>query len=292
MPGVHFTIALSVAAAAFAQIAVAGTLQAGESNTVEKAAPQALGTEDFKALLESSPFTRPLNQPKTLLLTGAAMMDGKPVATIIDFDAGHSMVISDRPNELGWSLVEVQGMEDLDSAVAIIAMKGGQTIRAYHDEKRIREARSRLRFVGGPAAHHFSTKILPEWIHDLDPVLKGLAIQNFIERGGFNQAPFQAVDMALAVPEPQARGPAVSAAFGKLGGGVNGIEIADAVNRLNAIPVGRDRDFAINGLAHGLVGRDPKGALKWANSISNEGFRKLVVRNVSQRIEAQRRKGR
>jgi hypothetical protein len=48
----------------------------------------------------------------------------------------------------------------------------------------------------------------------------------------------------------------------------------------------RDKDFAINGLAHGLVGKDPKTALKWANSISNEGFRKVVVENVTRRIDA------
>jgi hypothetical protein len=54
---------------------------------------------------------------------------------------------------------------------------------------------------------------------------------------------------------------------------------------LNSLEDGRDRDFAINGLAHGLAGRDPKSALKWANSISNEGFRKVVVENVTRRIE-------
>ena len=80
----------------------------------------------------------------------------------------------------------------------------------------------------------------------------------------------------------------MSAAFGRLGGGVGGVEYQAAVNRLNSLENGRDRDFAINGLAHGLVGRNPEQALKWANSVSNEGFRKVVVENVSRRIEGQR----
>jgi hypothetical protein len=57
------------------------------------------------------------------------------------------------------------------------------------------------------------------------------------------------------------------------------------VEHLNSLENARDRDFAINGLAHGLAGKDPKGALKWANSISNEGFRKVVVENVTRRIQ-------
>ena len=119
------------------------------------------------------------------------------------------------------------------------------------------------------------------------PALKGLYIQSYIEGGAFDGAPFKAVEMALAVPEPQARGPAISAAFGRLGGGVGGIDPASTVNRLNTLPPGRDRDFAINGLAHGLAGRDPQGALRWAQSISNEGFRRVVVQNLTRRIEGQ-----
>ena len=91
--------------------------------------------------------------------------------------------------------------------------------------------------------------------------------------------------IALSQSDPQARGTVMSAAFGRLGGGVGGIQVNEAVRQLNSLENGRDRDFAINGLAHGLAGRDPNAALRWANSISNEGFRKVVVENVTRRIE-------
>jgi hypothetical protein len=57
--------------------------------------------------------------------------------------------------------------------------------------------------------------------------------------------------------------------------------------RINSIGNSQNKDYAINGFAHGLVAEDPERALKWANSIKDEGFRKIVVRNVSRRIKSQ-----
>ena len=50
---------------------------------------------------------------------------------------------------------------------------------------------------------------------------------------------------------------------------------------------GVERDFALNGFAHGLVHSDPERALQWANSISNENFRKVVTKNISKRIKVE-----
>jgi len=109
-----------------------------------------------------------------------------------------------------------------------------------------------------------------------------------IESGKFDAAPFEAVTMALSQSDPRIRGAALSAAFGRLGGGVGGVELDAVVGRLDSLTDERDKDFARNGLAHGLVSSDPESALKWANSISQEGFRKGVVEVVTRRIEAQR----
>ena len=108
-----------------------------------------------------------------------------------------------------------------------------------------------------------------------------------IESGKFDAAPFEAVTLALSQSAPKIRGAALSSAFGRLGGGVGGVELDAVVNRLNSLTEERDKDFARNGLAHGLVASDPESALKWANSISQEGFRKGVVEAVTRRIEAQ-----
>ncbi|MEO1835829.1 MAG: hypothetical protein ABGZ49_10095, partial [Akkermansiaceae bacterium] len=108
-----------------------------------------------------------------------------------------------------------------------------------------------------------------------------------IQSGRFDSAPFDAVDLALKQKNPEGRGSALSAAFGRLGGGVGGVKIEAVEKRVNSMSNSRDKDHAINGLAHGLVSKDPEAALKWANSISDEGFRKIVVRNVSRRIKPQ-----
>ena len=50
---------------------------------------------------------------------------------------------------------------------------------------------------------------------------------------------------------------------------------------------GWQRDFALNGFAHGLVRRDPDAAIQWANSISNQGFREVVTKNITKRINAE-----
>ncbi len=112
----------------------------------------------------------------------------------------------------------------------------------------------------------------------------GEDIVKSIQTGKFDKSPFDAVDLALSQSNPNVRGSALSAAFGRLGGGVGGVKVEAVGKRLNSLANERDRDFAINGLAHGLVSSDPEAALKWANSISDEGFRKAVVENVTRRI--------
>lgn len=124
----------------------------------------------------------------------------------------------------------------------------------------------------------------PEEAEKLKQMKPGEEIAKLIQSGKFDSAPFEAVDLALKQKHPQARGAALSAAFGRLGGG-SGVQLDAVVERLESLPQSRDKDFALNGLAHGLVSKDPEAALKWANSISEEGFRKSVVKNVKRRIE-------
>ena len=115
----------------------------------------------------------------------------------------------------------------------------------------------------------------------------GVDIAKLIQSGKFDPAPFEAVDLALKQNNPKARGAALSAAFGRLGGGVGGVQLDAVLERMESLPQPRDKNFAINGLAHGLVSKDPEAALKWANSISEEGFRKTVVENVTRRLKSQ-----
>lgn len=133
----------------------------------------------------------------------------------------------------------------------------------------------------------YDTDTVTDWFIHLDnPVVQSAAIQRIIEAGAFKDNPFGAVDMALTMQDPKSRGNALSAAFGQLGGGAGGIDPGSVAAQLNAMPEGRDKDFAINGFAHGLAGSAPESALEWAGAISQEGFRETVVRNITRRIGA------
>lgn len=280
---------LLAAVAAFSLTAAVGKLKAENTAT---ALPQPVTREHFQAVLERSPFTRSLNISDSLVLSGFAKVDGSTVATLIDTTDGHSIAISESPNGQGWKLIEFRRPDDLEVAVVTVSLESGEVFRVYYDEEKVQNAaRIAARQAKGQRhqiAMRTGAHTLPDSINQIeDPVKKGQAIAKYIERGGFDTAPMDAVNMALSQSNPQARGTVMSAAFGKLGGGVGGVKYESAVSRLNSLPTGRDRDFAINGLAHGLAGKDPQGALKWANSISNEGFRKVVVQNVSRRIDRQ-----
>ena len=278
--------------ATFAILIVFSLLIASRTRSVSAEFPglQSVTWETFEDLLESSPFTRPLNLSGALVLTGVAEVNGSPVATIIDTQNGASIAVTTTPDEHGWKLIDFSEGDDIEIGVATLATDGGDEIKVYYDEDRIREAIKKRDFANLSrslvTAVRTGTYTLPRQIQQIEDLTRrGQAIAKLIEVGAFDESPFEAVDMALSQSHPQTRGPILSAAFGLLGGGVGGVEYQAAVTRLNSLNKGRDRDFAINGLAHGLVGKDPDTALEWANSISNEGFRNIVVKNVTRRIE-------
>ncbi|MBG86884.1 MAG: hypothetical protein CMO80_08300 [Verrucomicrobiales bacterium] len=126
---------------------------------------------------------------------------------------------------------------------------------------------------------------LMDWVNEInDPGVQAAAVQRMIEQGMFKDAPTDAIDWAFAIEEQQPRETAISAAFGRLGGGDDGTDRASIVDVLNGMSVGREKDFAINGFVHGLVWSDPERALEWASSISDKGFRGVVVENLNRQI--------
>ncbi len=134
----------------------------------------------------------------------------------------------------------------------------------------------------------YDPEALAVWFNQIDdPDIQSAAVQRIIEKGMFKEDPFGAVEMAFSLDSPKSRGNALSAAFGQLGGGVGGVDMDSVVAYINDMPPGRDKDFAINGFAHGIAGKFPEVALEWANSIGNEQFRVIVTRNVDRRIGAQ-----
>lgn len=102
------------------------------SGPVDSDLPQPFDPGALAAVVENSPFTRIVSISDSLVLTGMAYVDGKPVVTIFDKTNKQSLVVSDEPNLKGWKLVEAQPAEKIDRAQAKISI-GGETFSIRHD---------------------------------------------------------------------------------------------------------------------------------------------------------------
>ncbi len=129
---------------------------------------------------------------------------------------------------------------------------------------------------------------LKKWVSEYEePRLQAATAQRVIESGAFDKEPLEAVKFANSLTSDKAKRSGISSAYARLASGVNGHNPNLTAQELNTMQDGVERDFALNGFAHGLVHRDPKAALQWANSISNENFRKVVTNNISKRIKVE-----
>jgi hypothetical protein len=85
----------------------------------------------LSAIIQNSPFTRIVSISDSLVLTGMAYVNGKPVVTIFDKNEKQSLVVTEEPNLKGWKLMEARPMANLDYAQAKIAI-GGETFSIRH----------------------------------------------------------------------------------------------------------------------------------------------------------------
>lgn len=93
--------------------------------------PQPFDPRSLTAIVENSPFSRIVSVSDSLVLTGMAYVDGKPVVTIFDKDTKQSIVVTEEPNLKGWKLVGARLSEKIDFAQAQIAI-GGETFNIRH----------------------------------------------------------------------------------------------------------------------------------------------------------------
>ena len=89
---------------------------------------------EFNSLLENSPFTRSLNLPNSIHLTGVAKVDGRLVATLVDVTTKESYTVSDTPNPQGWTLVEIDHEYDIDKITAKVSVNGGEIVSVRYDK--------------------------------------------------------------------------------------------------------------------------------------------------------------
>ena len=96
--------------------------------------PQAVSPDDLIQLFSASPFTRSLNLSDSLVLTGIAYIDGKPVATLLNKNTRETFMVSQEPNAMGWRLAETNATAgQLNRAQAKI-MVGAEVITVRYAE--------------------------------------------------------------------------------------------------------------------------------------------------------------
>lgn len=106
----------------------------GGQNEKEDFAPEAITPRMFDELLHNSPFTRPLNDPGSMVLTGYCCVNGKPIVFVKETGTGQTHRITDTPNEKGWKLVEVERNANLSHMSAKIAVEGGESMEIRYEE--------------------------------------------------------------------------------------------------------------------------------------------------------------
>ena len=122
------------------------------------------------------------------------------------------------------------------------------------------------------------------WVESLpDGEMKGSAAGRIIEQWGSENA-ITSLHWALMIEDEGARGGAVSAAFAKWAAGVGGGHPELGAEMLDNLENERDRDYALNGYAHGLVAKDPEFALELAGSIRLDYLRDAAIDRLQDQV--------
>ena len=117
------------------------------SEAPASALPEAVDDNLFAALRDHSPFSRTLFLSESIVLSGRAWIDDRPVVTLIGTEEPRAFSVSETPSETGWKLIGLTDSEDIETCIATIAVEGGEVIRIRYNEERIKSATQRLHFA-------------------------------------------------------------------------------------------------------------------------------------------------
>lgn len=96
--------------------------------------PQPFDPTQLDTLIANPPFTRSVNPSDSLVLSGLAFINGKPVATLFDSLTKTSFVVSEQPNAKGWTLNEALATQDIRRAQAKISI-GGEIVSIRYNKE-------------------------------------------------------------------------------------------------------------------------------------------------------------
>ena len=96
--------------------------------------PQPFNMKLLTPLIANNPFNRVVNLSESLVLTGMAAVDGKPMVTLMDKVLKRTYVVTDEPNEDGWKLAEAPAQVPLKRAQVKISI-GSEVVTIRHDSE-------------------------------------------------------------------------------------------------------------------------------------------------------------
>ena len=97
--------------------------------------PAPISSQDLTTLMAASPFTRSLNLSDSLVMTGVAHINGKPVVTLLNKETKENFVVSQEPNAQGWRLAETSANGQLNRAQAKIMIGAEVVTVRYSDDQ-------------------------------------------------------------------------------------------------------------------------------------------------------------
>lgn len=115
-----------------AALSALGASAADATNDPDLPQPFAVATLD--PLIQNSPFIRAVNLSDSLVLSGLAYIDAKPVATIINIETKQNYVVSEQANRSGWKLIEATATTDLNRAQVKVSI-GGEVVVIRYDKE-------------------------------------------------------------------------------------------------------------------------------------------------------------
>jgi hypothetical protein len=108
--------------------------------------PQPLNLDSGQPLLQSSPFTRALDLSDSLMLTGIAYVQGKPVATVADKSTRQSYLVSEVPNAQGWRLADASASNE-PRRTQVTLVVGSEEVTIHYNEGQLTPTTNKSTFA-------------------------------------------------------------------------------------------------------------------------------------------------
>ena len=127
------------------------TTPATPATAVDPDLPQPFDPSLITKAMKTSPFNRSVNMSESLVLTGVAYVEGKPMATLLDKESKKTYVVSEEPNPSGWTLTEAPRTSDI-KRMQVKVNVAGEIVTIRHDNEAQDESmkKSKTSPGGGP----------------------------------------------------------------------------------------------------------------------------------------------